>query len=555
MSVNVFISRAEADDAAFRILRQHLRPLEQAFTTPVVFSDDSAPTRIEACEMFILLLSPAYLATDRILNGELPAIRTRSGKGFGLVCPVVLTRCAWKPLVGHWQVTPMQNRRLLPVDEWDPPAQGFDAVRDQIEQAMREWFGLTRRRTEWFTPALDHRQAPDGPMLVLRHDRFDLDTSGGEADRDATADPEVRRLYVANRAKAADVVAMVKRYVPATGSEWDHLETDTAALAEVLAQPLERLPEQVTTLWERSVRVASSLFQDEHLRAAPEADKAPLDADLHQALADLVGSVGPWVRSFPTARLLDDQRGAFLRTKLLFDPAKQVSRDALAAKVVTPLVDSTFRSAIDVAERGDAAAEKAGFYAISGLRNLLVSAARYAATYLSSLISGIRQAYSALIDYIGAWFTKSENGIIVLVQDFSPDLRVAIGRLRDFLTGDNRDIRDRFVVETNPLPAAELSRRLGGANVVERWVRAGDIFSVRHRGVEYFPAFQFQGNRPNPVIRTVLTALPADFTPWQRAFWFVSTNGWLGDAAPVDMLDDPDALIAAAQREVEEVVG
>jgi hypothetical protein len=49
--------------------------------------------------------------------------------------------------------------------------------------------------------------------------------------------------------------------------------------------------------------------------------------------------------------------------------------------------------------------------------------------------------------------------------------------------------------------------------------------------------------------------LPARLSPWQRAFWFVSTNGWLGDRAPIDVLDDPQAVVAAAAREGEEVVG
>jgi len=39
------------------------------------------------------------------------------------------------------------------------------------------------------------------------------------------------------------------------------------------------------------------------------------------------------------------------------------------------------------------------------------------------------------------------------------------------------------------------------------------------------------------------------------AFWFVSTNGWLDDKAPADVLDDPQAVVAAAGREGEEVVG
>ncbi len=44
-------------------------------------------------------------------------------------------------------------------------------------------------------------------------------------------------------------------------------------------------------------------------------------------------------------------------------------------------------------------------------------------------------------------------------------------------------------------------------------------------------------------------------TAWQKALWLVSSNGWLEDAAPIDLLDNADALVAAAKKEHEEVIG
>ena len=85
--------------------------------------------------------------------------------------------------------------------------------------------------------------------------------------------------------------------------------------------------------------------------------------------------------------------------------------------------------------------------------------------------------------------------------------------------------------------------------------KSGDIFAVQHRGSEYFPAFQFQDGRPHPTVKPVLAALPASLSPWQRAFWFVSANGWLADRVPAEMLDDATPVIAAAQHEPLEVIG
>ncbi|WP_431324643.1 hypothetical protein [Rhizobium sp. YTU87027] len=53
----------------------------------------------------------------------------------------------------------------------------------------------------------------------------------------------------------------------------------------------------------------------------------------------------------------------------------------------------------------------------------------------------------------------------------------------------------------------------------------------------------------------MLAPLPQSFSAWQRAFWFVSANGWLDDKTPVDILDHPEEIASAADREQQEVVG
>ncbi len=111
----------------------------------------------------------------------------------------------------------------------------------------------------------------------------------------------------------------------------------------------------------------------------------------------------------------------------------------------------------------------------------------------------------------------------------------------DDIVADNRAIRDRFVSEIRCLTIVDVESAL---------------LSVCHRGTEYLPAFQFRDDgQPHTVAEEVLSALPEAFSNWQRALWFVSTNGWLDDKSPMDSLGEPDAVIAAARREREEVVG
>lgn len=153
--------------------------------------------------------------------------------------------------------------------------------------------------------------------------------------------------------------------------------------------------------------------------------------------------------------------------------------------------------------------------------------------------------------------TRQEAAIAKLAEVILPD---DLAAARGALAADNLALRDRFIAQTAPLTSAEVGARAGARSTnpyatAARWKKAGDIFSVHHRGTEYYPAFQFRDGRPHPVIRKALAELPASMSPWQRAFWFVSTNGWLDDAAPADRLDDSDAVVAAAAREAQEVAG
>lgn len=153
--------------------------------------------------------------------------------------------------------------------------------------------------------------------------------------------------------------------------------------------------------------------------------------------------------------------------------------------------------------------------------------------------------------------SRLEAAIEKLAEVILPD---DLGIARGALASDNLNLRDRFIAETPQLTSADVGRMSGLRTknpyaTAARWKKSGDIFSVRHRGVEYLPAFQFRDGRPHPTIKKALEALPGDLSDWQRALWFVSANGWLADEAPAEVLDAADAVVAAARHEGEEVIG
>jgi hypothetical protein len=91
------------------------------------------------------------------------------------------------------------------------------------------------------------------------------------------------------------------------------------------------------------------------------------------------------------------------------------------------------------------------------------------------------------------------------------------------------------------------------------WKRRGRIFSVSHRGREYFAAYQFDAMyQPLAIVKDILEAFGEVADPWVLATWFHVPNGWIVDhgpngarpVAPKDALDRrSDILHAAAKRQ------
>ncbi|MGD9656151.1 MAG: hypothetical protein AB7U61_00690 [Methylocystis sp.] len=153
----------------------------------------------------------------------------------------------------------------------------------------------------------------------------------------------------------------------------------------------------------------------------------------------------------------------------------------------------------------------------------------------------------------------SEKNIGTLVELMLPSNDPAAAVLAT-IDAENAAARIRFMENVPCLTSAQLAEQLGhGAKnksqTASRWKAEQRAFSVPWRGREAYPAFQFRDGRPLPVVAKVLGALPEGMTPWQIAFWFVSSNPWLDGKAPYTMLADTDAVVKAAKQEDEVIFG
>ena len=117
-------------------------------------------------------------------------------------------------------------------------------------------------------------------------------------------------------------------------------------------------------------------------------------------------------------------------------------------------------------------------------------------------------------------------------------------------------LRDYEVLEAEQVHALYGSRAKNKSALAARWRAEGKIFAVEHESSLLYPAFQFDSQgRPRPVVADILSILAAKLSGWQLALWFVSSNGWLDGASPLDLLDDdPERVLDAAKDIVEPAI-
>jgi len=86
------------------------------------------------------------------------------------------------------------------------------------------------------------------------------------------------------------------------------------------------------------------------------------------------------------------------------------------------------------------------------------------------------------------------------------------------------------------------------------WETEGHIFSIQHAGCSLFPAYVLQDGTEYgliPDLKTILDVLRAKKDGWGIAFWFASSNGYIGNRRPQDLLcSDADKVLRAARDEV-----
>ncbi len=216
---------------------------------------------------------------------------------------------------------------------------------------------------------------------------------------------------------------------------WEYFHEDVQNLVLCTDIDLTEIAQTISIVWGRLVTLGGYLELDNNLRS-PKArsNVTALDEDVRRPLSDLIRVAAPWVRQFPTAREKDVEAGNFLARPELLEPAKQLFENADRDELLTRSDVADLKRLLLSVQRGELQAKKAGAYATSSARNLIVEAAKLVAGGMVG--ATISAALEPEMNAAGQWLRGSAMQIEQIMADSPDDLRLAIQEIIDDLPDD-----------------------------------------------------------------------------------------------------------------------
>ncbi len=295
----------------------------------------------------------------------------------------------------------------MDLPEWPP--EDFDAATFQMANARR---------------VAKLSQVPGGAVFEPVEDRFVMRTAGDEDDDVAAHRPMTQQLQSAALDKARTFAGLAARLDNQPG--WTGIARSASSLVELLDRPPLEIPAVLGLIYPASLEMASFLELDQRLASGADSFAVPLDPEMRRPLGDLIRTVAPWLRAFPSVRQADDDASRFLLEVSELRPTSDVVRSAHEFALLTDDDLEVFRQLRDAAERGAFQGGKAAGRAKRSALNLVIGVAVFASGAMMDAVVSDYATTSPLAHKAGQFLTRTEVAIESLVSDMPFDLRHAI---------------------------------------------------------------------------------------------------------------------------------
>ncbi len=284
-----------------------------------------------------------------------------------------------------------------PKEKWDRSAAEVNAEIQALIDAARERVFAARLLA-------DTSADPLGRRWERTEHYYQMAASGDDSDVTAARDPDVAGVMQNSR----DSLQPLREGERLKGLGRNDLSEAATGLAEILDCETAQLPERIKAVYDASLSIAGHLEEDNDLRSGNggPTNLSCLPSDLRREFVEIVRRLGPWVRSFPTARKEDDELGGFLVRPELFEPTKLFISEAASAALITQADRDLILQLIAAHQRSGEVASKAAKRGVLSGSNLAIALG----TVLSGLALNGYANESPLVKKTAAWLVDRAKG-------------------------------------------------------------------------------------------------------------------------------------------------
>ena len=167
------------------------------------------------------------------------------------------------------------------------------------------------------------KQTPFGAKFIQDQDQLTIDYGGDESDVAVSKEPITSQLHDGIKRRANEFLDIARRVDNQIG--WKGLGAAAVQFSESIECATQDVPSRIGMIYDSTISLGSFLDLDTRLRKSSDRSNAdPLDLEVQRAFINLVRSAAPWLRRFPTARMLDEEAGAFLTRTNHFEAAAKI---------------------------------------------------------------------------------------------------------------------------------------------------------------------------------------------------------------------------------------
>lgn len=209
---------------------------------------------------------------------------------------------------------------------------------------------------------------------------------------------------------------------------------------------------EIETVYDYSVTFGSFLQMDINLRKNPSGNMTCLSANHRRLFEEVIRSVAPFVRRFPTARSIDEETGEFLG-KLSKTLAEKLVNSAFERKIISDGDHKRILKLLAAMERNGLLAKKSEIRGYFSATNLVLAAVAFISGTFATGVIEKTQIYENSTD----WVIENSGNILEAFEDAPADVRSIIEAMLEKLPDENNSDKDDIDIVLNE----ERRRRLG----------------------------------------------------------------------------------------------